>query len=101
MRAGVREAPKTDSARGRGIEMRILKQFALVAAGLGVFLALPGQQVDLHGQQRGGRGAGGRAQAPPPLIAWAPMPAQPIQWIPPNKPIWKLKDLLAKHKGEQ
>ena len=29
------------------------------------------------------------------------MPVQPIQWMPPNKPIWKLKDLLAKHKSEQ
>jgi mannose-6-phosphate isomerase-like protein (cupin superfamily) len=81
--------------------MRLLKRLAFVAAGLGLFLALPGQQVEVHGQQRGA-GAGGRGQGQaPPLLAWAPVPVTPPAWVSPNKPIWRLKDLLAKHKGEQ
>jgi mannose-6-phosphate isomerase-like protein (cupin superfamily) len=61
---------------------------------------LPGQQADVHGQ---GRGAGGRGrgQAPPPLIAWAPVPVATPTWVAPNKPIWRLADLKAKHKSEQ
>jgi hypothetical protein len=52
--------------------MRLLTRIAFVAAGLGLFLALPNQQAELHGQQRGGGGGGGgqgRGQAPPPLLA--------------------------------
>jgi mannose-6-phosphate isomerase-like protein (cupin superfamily) len=36
-----------------------------------------------------------------PTFAWAPLPAQPTTWVAPNKPIWKLADLLAQHKGQQ
>jgi mannose-6-phosphate isomerase-like protein (cupin superfamily) len=84
--------------------MGLLKRMAFVAAGLGLCLALPGQQAEVHGQQRGGGGEGrgqGRGQAPPPLLAWAPVPAMPAAWVAPNKPIWRLSDLRAKHKGEQ
>ena len=79
--------------------MKLLKRFAFIAAGLAALMLLPGPQVDVHGQQRGGRG--GRGAAPPPLIVWSPMPVAPIQWVAPNKPIWKVKDLVAKHKNEQ
>ena len=34
------------------------------------------------------------------ISAWAPLPAQPNAWVAPNQPIWKLSELLAKHKGE-
>src|SRR5262249_22651017 len=34
-------------------------------------------------------------------VSWAPKPMQPIPWIPPNKPLTKLIDLSAKHKGEE
>ena len=34
-------------------------------------------------------------------VSWAPKPIQPILWIPPNKPLTKLSDLSAKHKGEE
>ena len=82
--------------------MQILKRVACLAVGLGVLLVLPGPQIALHGQQpaqpAGGRG---RGAAPAPLIVWGPVPVAPLAWIPPNKPIWKLKDLLAKHKNEQ
>jgi mannose-6-phosphate isomerase-like protein (cupin superfamily) len=85
--------------------MHLLKRMAFLAAGLGVCLMLPGPRIDLLGQQaqapqRGG-GARGRGPAAPPLIVWAPMPVQPINWIPPNKPVTRLKDLLAKHKADQ
>ncbi len=33
-------------------------------------------------------------------LAWAPVPAQPAAWVAPNRPIWKLADLLAQHKGQ-
>lgn len=33
-------------------------------------------------------------------LAWAPLPTQPTAWIAPNRPIWRLADLLAQHKGE-
>jgi len=83
--------------------MRVMKKLVLAAAGLCLFLMLPALNVAIHGQgqepARGGRGGGrGRGQAPPPLIVWAPMPVQPSGWVAPNKPIWKVKDLLAKHK---
>jgi mannose-6-phosphate isomerase-like protein (cupin superfamily) len=33
-------------------------------------------------------------------LAWAPVPAQPTAWAPPNRPLWKLAELLAQHKGQ-
>src|SRR5277367_2613862 len=33
-------------------------------------------------------------------LAWAPVPAQPATWVAPNRPLWKLADLLAQHKGQ-
>ncbi|MGA2213118.1 MAG: hypothetical protein ABSH31_07560, partial [Bryobacteraceae bacterium] len=33
-------------------------------------------------------------------LAWAPVPAQPTAWAAPNRPIWKLAELLAQHKGQ-
>ena len=33
-------------------------------------------------------------------LAWAPVPAQPASWVAPNRPLWKLADLLAQHKGQ-
>ena len=62
--------------------MRLPKQIAFAAVGvLGLFSALTAQQ--------------------PETLAWAPQPVQPAGWVAPNKPIWKLSDLLAKHKGQQ
>ncbi len=31
---------------------------------------------------------------------WAPKPLDPVKYVPPHKPITRIKDLLAKHKGE-
>lgn len=61
--------------------MQAKTQFALVAVGvLGLFAALKAQQAE--------------------TLAWAPQPVQLTGWVAPNKPIWKLSELLAKHKGE-
>lgn len=37
----------------------------------------------------------------PERLAWAPLPVQLTGWVAPNKPIWKISELLAKHKGQQ
>ena len=33
-------------------------------------------------------------------LAWAPVPTAPATWVAPNRPLWKLADLLAQHKGQ-
>jgi mannose-6-phosphate isomerase-like protein (cupin superfamily) len=33
-------------------------------------------------------------------LVWAPVPATPAAWTAPNKPHWKLSELLASHKSE-
>jgi mannose-6-phosphate isomerase-like protein (cupin superfamily) len=33
-------------------------------------------------------------------LAWAPVPVAPATWVAPNRPHWKLAELLAQHKGE-
>jgi hypothetical protein len=84
--------------------MRLIQRLAWMAAGLGLFLALPGPSGELHGQQRGagtgeGRGragGGGRSQ----MEVWVPMPVKPNPFVPPHKALTKLSDLLAKHKGQ-
>jgi mannose-6-phosphate isomerase-like protein (cupin superfamily) len=35
------------------------------------------------------------------IAVWAPLPAQPPEWIAPNKPLIKLADLLAKHQRQK
>src|SRR5580658_10068996 len=62
--------------------MQVRTQFAFIGVGvLSLFPALTAQQ--------------------PETLAWAPQPVQLTGWVAPNKPIWKLSELLAKHKGEQ
>jgi quercetin dioxygenase-like cupin family protein len=41
------------------------------------------------------------AQGQREMLAWAPMPTEPSTWTPPNRPHWKLNELLARHKGQQ
>ena len=53
----------------------------VVAAGIGT--------VELQGQ------GGGRIEA------WAPMPEKPSPFAPPHKPLTKVSDILARHKGQQ
>lgn len=75
--------------------MRILKRVVFVAAGLGLFVTLPGQQT-VNGQGRGQ----GRAAGPARMEVWAPMPEKPNPFVAPNKALTKISDLLAKHRGE-
>jgi quercetin dioxygenase-like cupin family protein len=67
--------------------MPLLRRIAFLTAGLGLFSALPGQQAEVRG--------------PGQLLVWAPIPAQPNEWVAPNKPLAKLSELRAKHVGEK
>jgi mannose-6-phosphate isomerase-like protein (cupin superfamily) len=48
-------------------------------------------------------GAADAQQAPktPPTLAWAPKPAWLTPYVSPNKPLWKLTEILRKHAGQQ
>jgi mannose-6-phosphate isomerase-like protein (cupin superfamily) len=39
-------------------------------------------------------------QAPPIWYAWAPKPVPMTPWKAPNKPIWRLSEIMAAHKGQ-
>ncbi len=60
------------------------KLFSLLAV---VALALPVQ-------------AGAQSARPAPLHAWAPVPLKPAPYGAPNKPLKKIADILARHKGQ-
>ena len=84
--------------------MRLLKRMTYAIVSGAVIAAWPGPPADVHGQQRqgggGGRGqggGGGRGQ----MEVWSPMPVKPNPFVAPNKPVTRLSDLLAKHKGRQ
>lgn len=61
-------------------------RYVAILAALGVVSV--GVFSKLHAQQ-------------PSTLAWAPMPVQAATWVAPNKPIWKLSELLDRHKGQQ
>ncbi len=61
--------------------MRVLKSTFFAVAILGLAWVLPAQQ-------------------PRETLAWAPLPVQPNTWVAPNKPIWRLSELLAAHKSQ-
>jgi quercetin dioxygenase-like cupin family protein len=62
--------------------MTLLGRIAFLTTSLGLLTALPGQQANQ-------------------LSVWAPMPVKPHEWVPPNKPVTRLAELLARHKGER
>ena len=72
--------------------MRSFQRAALASASVVLLLALPGQQADVHGQVTTGLGAR--------MEVWAPMPEKANPFAPPHKPVTKISDLLAKHKGD-
>jgi quercetin dioxygenase-like cupin family protein len=80
--------------------MRLLRQLAYLTVGVfGVLSALPWQTSETHGgQARGGGAAGGGGGQ---TLAWAPVPVQPNPWVAPNKPHWKLSEILAAHQGQK
>ncbi len=43
--------------------------------------------------------AGAQMANTAPLTAWAPQPAAPAPFVPPNKPLKKFADILARHRG--
>ena len=45
-------------------------------------------------------GRGGRGPRVPPPTAWAPKPIHPAGWVAPMKPVWRLPEILAAHKGQ-
>ena len=63
-------------------------RIALAIAAIALFVAAGIGTVELRGQ-------GGRIEA------WAPMPEKPNPFLPPHKPLTKLSDVLARHKGQQ
>jgi mannose-6-phosphate isomerase-like protein (cupin superfamily) len=40
-------------------------------------------------------------QRPQPILAWSAKPVEPTPWAAPNKPHWKLSEVLAKHSGQR
>lgn len=50
------------------------------------------------GRQGGGRRRGGRPRA---REVWAAQPVPPLAYVAPNRPIWRLAEILAAHKGQQ
>src|SRR5437762_9958741 len=68
----------------------MLKRIDLIAViAFGLFSMLPGQKTEMRGQ--------GQRET----LASAPVPSQPAGWVAPNKPHWKLSELLTQHKGQQ
>jgi mannose-6-phosphate isomerase-like protein (cupin superfamily) len=67
--------------------MRLLTPFTFLAASLGLVLTLAAQD--------------GEGRGPGQIAVWVPMPVQPKEWIPPNKPIARLAELRAKHEGQK
>jgi quercetin dioxygenase-like cupin family protein len=69
--------------------MRVPRQVTSVALAALAMAAVWAARSDVH------------AQAQREVLAWAPMPTEASKWVPPNRPHWKLSELLAKHKGQQ
>jgi len=65
--------------------MKSWKSFALLP---GLLLAAPAIAQDVP-------------KPPPPLMVWAAQPLPETPYKAPNRPIWKLDDILAAHKGRQ
>ena len=44
--------------------------------------------------------AGKKGAQPPPQVVWSPKAMKLTGWVAPHKPVWKLADILASHKGK-
>jgi mannose-6-phosphate isomerase-like protein (cupin superfamily) len=89
-------------------------RFALSVVGLSVALTVG---ASLPAVAQGPAGAGGQTTGmapasgpgaaaavhnrPPPVLAWAPKKSPYLGYEAPNRPWWKLSDVLAMHRGEQ
>jgi mannose-6-phosphate isomerase-like protein (cupin superfamily) len=45
--------------------------------------------------------ASAQGARPEPIVAWSAQPSKPTPWVAPNKPHWKLSEILAKHAGQR
>src|SRR5262245_9086757 len=73
--------------------MRSKKRRALVLMG-SLFVLLPARHAASHGQQLSSNASGQ-------LEVWAPLPERANPFVPPNKPLTRIAELLAKHTGER
>jgi mannose-6-phosphate isomerase-like protein (cupin superfamily) len=46
-------------------------------------------------------GAASAADRAPSILAWSPKPVPLTAWVAPNRPHWKLSEILAKHAGQK
>jgi mannose-6-phosphate isomerase-like protein (cupin superfamily) len=64
-----------------------------------------GSAAPAGGPQPGGQQGAGRTNAPSrrprAREVWAPQPVPPLPYVPPNRAIWRLREILAAHEGEQ
>ena len=73
--------------------MRSGQRFAFAILLLGMFSTSPAQRTDVRAQQRGA--GDGRMEV------WTPIPEKPNPFVPPHKPLTKLSELVAKHRGDK
>jgi mannose-6-phosphate isomerase-like protein (cupin superfamily) len=45
--------------------------------------------------------ASAQSSKPEQVVAWSAQPSEATPWVAPNKPHWKLSDILAKHAGQR
>jgi mannose-6-phosphate isomerase-like protein (cupin superfamily) len=69
--------------------MKSVSSLAAAAAGVSLMIVLLPMQAS---QAQGAR--------PQPIVAWSAQPVKPTPWVAPNKPHWKLAEILAKHAGK-
>lgn len=84
--------------------MRLLSRTACLLAGVSAVLALaPRPQAAAQEAPAQQAPAQSQAQANRPIRfeAWAPKPAALTAWVAPNRPHWKLTEILAKHAGQK
>lgn len=79
--------------------MKLFLKFAVIL-GVALCLLLPGVWSQDAPAASGGKKKGGGKKGPPPQTVWAPKTKKLLGWNAPNKPHWKLTDILAAHKGK-
>lgn len=81
-----------------GTDMHSLKVAALTGAAMMLGFAIVGS----HAQNAPAAPAAGRGAPPQRVVnfAWAPKPIKPVGWTGMNKPVHRVADVLARHKGQ-
>ena len=81
-----------------------MKRIALGAAALAFAAFAASAPSQVAPQAAGGgtdAGPAPRRGPPPPMLFWAPKKTPYAAYVAPNRPLWKLADVLALHKGEK